>query len=86
MDEYQCPKGREGRLVAKSMNQEHEPLTMWGLTKIKIASDDTILDVGCGGGKTINTLAHMAPKGKVYGIDHSCDMVDYTRKINKQRI
>jgi ubiquinone/menaquinone biosynthesis C-methylase UbiE len=86
MDQYQCPRGRQGRLVAKMMNRGHEPLTMWGLTKVTIAPDDVILDVGCGGGKTIKILAQLAPKGKVYGIDHSDDMVDYSKKMNKKLI
>jgi ubiquinone/menaquinone biosynthesis C-methylase UbiE len=85
-DQYQCPTGLPGRLVAKLMNQEHEPLTLWGLTKVKIASDDVILDVGCGGGKTVNRLAQQAPKGKAFGIDYSADMVEYSKKVNKRLI
>ncbi len=68
------------------MNQKHEPLTMWGLAKVKIESGDIILDVGCGGGKTINTLVQLVPNGKVFGIDLSEDMVDYSKKMNKQLI
>ncbi len=83
MDQYQCPRGRQGRSVAKKMNQEHEPLTSWGLANVKIVSDDVILDVGCGGGKTINTLAKLVPNGKVFGIDHSEEMVTYSKKINQ---
>ena len=86
MDQYRCPRGRDGRIVAKQMNQRHEPLTTWGLAKSKIEPEDVILDVGCGGGKTINTLAQLTPKGKVFGIDHSDDMVEYTRKMNKKLI
>jgi len=86
MDQYQCPKGRSGRLVAKLMNREHEPLTTWGLTKVRIAPDDIILDVGCGGGKTVGTLAQLAPKGKVFGVDYSADMVAYSKKVNKKLI
>jgi len=86
MDQYQCPRGRQGRSVAKRMNREHEALTIWGLTHVKIMSDDVILDVGCGGGKTINTLAKLAPAGKVFGIDHSVDMVNYSNKMNKKLI
>jgi ubiquinone/menaquinone biosynthesis C-methylase UbiE len=64
------------------MNQMHEPLTLWGLTKIKIASDSIILDVGCGGGKTLNRLAQLAPVGKLVGIDHSVDMVEFSKEVN----
>ncbi len=86
MDQYRCPTGRAGRLVAASMNQHHAKLTLWGLTKIKIGSDSVILDVGCGGGKTLGRLANLAPNGKVFGLDYSADMVEYSKKVNKALI
>lgn len=86
MDQYRCPTGRSGRFVAALMNRKHEPLTLWGLTKVKIGSDYLILDVGCGGGKTVSRLAQRAPQGKVFGIDHSVDMVEYSKKVNKKLI
>jgi SAM-dependent methyltransferase len=86
MDQYKCPTGRRGRIVAKLMNREHEPLTIWGLTKAKIGSDYLILDVGCGGGKTLSRLAQLAPEGKVFGIDCSADMVEYSKKVNKKLV
>jgi ubiquinone/menaquinone biosynthesis C-methylase UbiE len=85
-DQYQCPTGHCGRLVAAKMNREHEPLTLWGLTKIKIGPDYVVLDVGCGGGKTVSRLAELAPRGKVFGIDYSRDMVNFSRKINEMLI
>jgi len=85
-DQYKCPMGRQGRLVACMMNNLHEPLTLWGLTKVNIGLDFAILDVGCGGGKTISKLAQLAPKGKIYGIDYSSEMVKFSKKINKTLI
>ena len=85
-DQYRCPKGQLGRLVATRMNRHHEKLTLWGLTKVTIGSDSVILDVGCGGGKTIGKLARLAPQGKVFGIDYSADMVDFSNEVNKTLI
>lgn len=85
-DQYRCPTDRKGRLVAALMNREHEPLILWGLTKVTISSDCVVLDVGCGGGKTVSRLAQMAPQGKVFGIDYSADMVKFSKKINKKLI
>jgi len=85
-DQYRCPKGHRGRLVATIMNQHHEKLTLWGLSKVNIGLDFVILDVGCGGGKTVNRLAQLAPKGEVFGIDYSSDMVKFSKKINKTLI
>jgi ubiquinone/menaquinone biosynthesis C-methylase UbiE len=45
-----------------------------------------ILDVGCGGGKTISKLAQLTSHGKVVGIDHSIEMVKFSKKINKNLI
>ena len=84
--QYRCPTGVLGRKVAANMNKGHWDLTTWGLKHVSIKSDSVILDVGCGGGKTISRLARRAVQGKVYGIDYSADMVDYSRKINKKLI
>lgn len=59
---------------------------MWGLGKVTVGSDYVILDIGCGGGKTIDKLARMAPQGKVFGIDYSADMVEFSKEINKTLI
>jgi len=49
------------------MNRHHSKLTDWGLSHVEIEKTDTILDVGCGGGRTISKLAAMASDGKVHG-------------------
>jgi ubiquinone/menaquinone biosynthesis C-methylase UbiE len=85
-NQFQCPKGQQGRIVAALMNKGHKDLTTWGLTYVTIQPDFAILDVGCGGGKTINRLAQQVPHGKVYGIDYSPDMVAYSKKVNKKFI
>jgi ubiquinone/menaquinone biosynthesis C-methylase UbiE len=46
----------------------------------------TILDVGCGGGRTVGKLAAIATQGKVYGIDHSDESVAATKRLNAQWI
>jgi ubiquinone/menaquinone biosynthesis C-methylase UbiE len=53
---------------------------------VDIKPDYVILDVGCGGGKTVNRLAQQAALGKVFGIDYSADMVEYSKKVNKALI
>ena len=85
-DQYKCTTGRCGRVVAALMNKGHKALTLWGLTHVNIEPDYVILDVGCGGGKTVSRLALRASHGKVFGIDHSLDMVEYSKKVNKKLI
>lgn len=86
MNQYRCPTGVEGRKVAESMNIHHSDLTDWGLSKLRIDPNFAILDVGCGGGKTITKLANLTTQGKVYGIDCSKDMVEYSKEVNRDLI
>ena len=86
MEQFRCPKGFQGRIVAASMNRGHNSLTNWGLKQVDIRPQFNILDVGCGGGKTIGKLARLAFKGKVFGIDHSPDMVKYSKQVNSTLI
>ena len=84
--QYRYPTGVLGKTVAANMNKGHWDLTTWGLKQVNIKSDSVILDAGCGGGKTINRLARRANQGKVYGLDQSADMVEYSRQVNKKLI
>src|SRR5437660_393864 len=83
----QCrkPAGWVGRLFLWSMNVRHSRSTDWGLRHITIGSHDTILDVGCGGGRTVRKLSALTD-AKVYGIDHSEESVAAARRTNRRSI
>ena len=53
---------------------------------MSIDSAATILDIGCGGGRTIHKLAAIATEGKVYGVDSSETSVAASRKTNEECI
>jgi ubiquinone/menaquinone biosynthesis C-methylase UbiE len=61
-------------------------LTDWGLAKISIEPHSTILDVGCGGGRTVSKLAAIATQGQVCGIDYSDESVAVSQKTNARWI
>lgn len=84
----QCRKPRWwlGKLYLWLMNRTHAGLTRWGLQHVPVQKNDTILDVGCGGGRNIHTLATTATRGKVYGIDYSPESVAVSRKNNAELI
>ena len=84
----QCrkPTWLPGRLFLRSMNLSHAGLTKWGLTHASIQPRDTILDVGCGGGRTIDTMAKAACHGRVFGVDYSATSVDVARRVNAAAI
>jgi len=82
----QKPKGWLGRLVLRMMNARHSKVTDWGLSHIAVAKNQMLLDVGCGGGRTVSKLATLASEGKVYGIDYSAESVSFARKTNHEWI
>jgi ubiquinone/menaquinone biosynthesis C-methylase UbiE len=66
------------------MNSRHSGVTDWGLSHISIEKRWRILDVGCGGGRTVSKLAALASQGKIYGIDYSRESVAVAGKTNRQ--
>jgi ubiquinone/menaquinone biosynthesis C-methylase UbiE len=68
------------------MNASHSKLTDWGLGHISVGKGDTILDVGCGGGRTVSKLAAIASEGTVYGVDYSEESVAASKRANARRI
>src|SRR5205814_7458852 len=80
----QCrkPSGLFGRFVLWDMNRHHHKVTDWGLSHVSIKLNDKILDIGCGGGRTIRKLVEIASAGKVYGIDYSESSVEAARSAN----
>jgi len=68
------------------MNSRHSQVTDWGLSHVRVEAHDTILDVGCGGGRTLSKLADLATQGKVYGIDFSEESVAASKRTNARWI
>lgn len=84
----QCrkPSGWLGRLFAREMNGRHRALTAWGLSHATPGPNSIVLDVGCGGGRTVRELAQIAREGKVYGIDYAGASVAVARMVNAAAI
>ena len=76
------PKGRMGRAMLKFMNLCHAPLTNWGLKLVNIQDGWTMLDIGCGGGATLQRLLKRSKDAQVYGIDISEESVTKAMKVN----
>ena len=80
------PRGWFGRTLVRGMNRGHAGLTRWGLSKVEIPEHAHVLDIGCGGGRTLETLASIAKLGKAVGIDCSEDAVAVARKRSEELI
>jgi SAM-dependent methyltransferase len=86
MRQVRKPSRWLGQSTVKGMNERHSPLTGWGLTHVEIKPQDSILDVGCGGGLTLNKLAHFAAQGRVYGVDYAQGSLAASRALNSELI
>ena len=86
LNQVRKPTKWVGRLFLWIMNMSHSSVTDWGLKHVQIEEHFTILDVGYGGGKTIEKLAALATKGMVYGVDYAKGSVAASREKNAQLI
>jgi len=75
-----------GRPFLWAMNLSHSALTDWGLQQVFIEPDFKVLDIGCGGGRTIQKLSSVAAEGLVCGVDYSSGSVAVARSKNAQLI
>ena len=75
-----------GKKLVLAMNVGHEKMTDWGLGHLAIRRDFRILDVGCGGGRTIEKLAAVAADGRVDGVDYADGSVAVSIAHNAQMI
>lgn len=82
VSQFKKPRGWLGRLLLRNMNSRHSKVTDWGLSHVSIEKDYTVLDVGCGGGRTLSKLAERATQGKVYGVDYSEASIEASNKTN----
>ena len=75
-----------GRGALLRMNHSHSALTDWGLAHVQVEKGFSVLDVGCGGGRTVQKLAAAASTGRVVGVDFAAGSVDVSREVNAEAI
>ncbi len=80
------PTGWFGRVVLWRMNLSHSEVTDWGLGHVTVGPRDFVLDVGCGGGRTVAKLAARTTEGRVCGVDHSATSVAASLRVNRRSI
>ena len=79
------PRGFWGKQTLRAMNRSHDALTDWGLGFVDINGEEKILDIGCGGGKTVSKLAKTTA-GTVWGIDRSATAVRESLELNRKAV
>jgi len=80
------PSGWLGRRMVRALNLGHAKMTDWALQQVSVPKNAAILDVGCGGGRTVRKLAALASEGKVIGLDYSDASVAVSRDTNAKEI
>ena len=79
------PSGFLGDIMTRIMNVMDSGLNNWALRHVECKEGRT-LDIGCGGGKTLQILSKKYPKSKFYGIDYSQTAVKTAIKLNEKRV
>lgn len=86
LQQVKHPTGAVGYILTKIWNNTFVAMTTWGLESVTINESDKILDVGCGGGETVNSLSKKLLTGKVYGIDISDEAIKSSIERNADEI
>ena len=84
--QLQNPSGLGGRLLGVLMGLANRDSNRLAIDALKIAPNDTILELGFGSGRALKTLAGLAPDGCVMGIDHSAVMLAQAARFNRHDI
>ena len=66
----------------EGMEQDHLPIVLPVLDRMRLSPEDNVLDVGCGAGWLSRLLAEQVPEGRVVGVDISDEMIRRARRSN----
>ncbi len=66
------------------MEQDHLPITVPVLEKMRLSATDNVLDVGCGSGWLSRRIGRLVPEGRVVGMDISDEMVRVARRTSAE--
>jgi arsenite methyltransferase len=66
----------------EGMEQEHLPITLPVLQRMRLAPGDNVLDLGCGAGWLSRRLGKLVPEGRVVGMDISDEMIRHARRAS----
>jgi trans-aconitate 2-methyltransferase len=70
---------------AELYDRLNKPHRVWAraiIDELNLSGDEVVLDAGCGSGSVTFMIAEKLPRGKVYGLDYSSEMIEkITRSI-----
>ena len=80
------PEGILGKIMLKGMNSGHAKMADWGLDHLQNIAPDSIVDLGCGGGRNAGALLLKYPKAHVTAVDYSALSVEQAKAYNQEMI
>ena len=66
----------------EKMEQDHLPITLPVLEKMRLGPTDNVLDLGCGAGWLSRRISRSVPEGRVVGMDISDEMIRVARRTS----
>ncbi|WP_409369663.1 class I SAM-dependent methyltransferase [Lysinibacillus sp. 38-6] len=86
IEQAKQPSGLIGSVMLRIMNVAHRGMTNWLMHSGLMKDGDIVLDIGCGGGRTVQALSNINHRGKIHGIDISEQAVNDTIKVNRYAV
>lgn len=77
------PTGTAGEQMLTRMNVSHYDVTGWAMDFMEFSGNETVLDIGCGGGETLHRLSAKTT-GHLTGMDYSPVSVKMTSERNAE--
>ncbi|MDE6036186.1 MAG: class I SAM-dependent methyltransferase [Ruminococcus sp.] len=77
------PTGKAGEQMLNRMNVSHYDVTGWAMDFMVLSGNETVLDIGCGGGETLRRLSQKTT-GHLTGLDYSPVSVRMTSEHNTE--
>jgi ubiquinone/menaquinone biosynthesis C-methylase UbiE len=81
------PSGLFGKiLMGDFLNQNNERMNLFAIEMLDLQPKDLVLDIGFGGGVTIDKMLTTIESGKIYGVDFSQVMVEQAKQKFRSEI
>lgn len=78
------PSGTLGALAGRLMSGLNRRSNHMAIEAMGVEPDDIVLELGCGGGSGVKSLARVVDKGFVLGIDHSPTALAHAARRNRR--
>ncbi len=80
------PEGFLGKMMVNGMNSGHAKMADWGMSHLKKTAPESIVDIGCGGGRNAAEMLKKYPSANVTAVDYSEISVEKAILYNKDMI